>query len=155
MTNARTFLRTALLATALIAAPALADGPIKDRGEAVERAHFERDRETILAMAGDYKVRFDMQESTPWMAGYEPLDRKISGGHESVRVIEDTGTKIVLQHLLVVGAEGEEFVIKHWRQDWEYEPETRPAPGDPHPCRAAHADAWRSGRSCRGRGTRL
>ena len=123
MTNARTFLRTALLATALIAAPALADGPIKDRGEAVERAHFERDRETILAMAGDYKVRFDMQESTPWMAGYEPLDRKISGGHESVRVIEDTGTKIVLQHLLVVGAEGEEFVIKHWRQDWEYEPE--------------------------------
>ena len=123
MTNARTFLRTALLATALIAAPALADGPIKDRGEAVERAHFERDRETILAMAGDYKVRFDMQESTPWMAGYEPLDRKISGGHESVRVIEDTGKKIVLQHLLVVGAEGEEFVIKHWRQDWEYEPE--------------------------------
>ena len=120
---------TRLLGAALLAsvclstAPALADGPIADRGEAVEQAHFERDRETILAMAGDYKVRFDMQESTPWMAGYEPLDRKISGGYESVRVIEDPGTKIVLQHLLVVGQEGEEFVIKHWRQDWEYEPE--------------------------------
>ncbi len=123
MTNVRTFFRTALLATALVAAPALADGPIADRGEAVENAHFERDRETILSMAGDYKVRFDMQESTPWMTGYEPLDRKISGGHESVRVVEDTGTRIVLQHLLVVGEEGEEFVIKHWRQDWEYEPE--------------------------------
>ena len=56
MTNARTFLRTNLLAPALIAAPA-ADGPIKDR-EAID-GHFERDRETILAMAGDFKVRFD------------------------------------------------------------------------------------------------
>lgn len=123
MTSAKTLIRSALLATALIAAPALADGPIKDRGDAVETAQYERDRQTILAMAGDYKVRFDMQESTPWMEGYEPLDRKISGGYESVRVIEDTGTKIVLQHLLVVGPEGSEFVIKHWRQDWEYEPE--------------------------------
>ncbi|MXP10505.1 DUF6607 family protein [Pseudoblastomonas halimionae] len=119
----KNLIRSALLATALVGTPAMADGPIKDRGEAVEQAHFQRDRETILAMAGDYKVRFDMQESTPWMDGYEPLDRKISGGYESVRVIEDTGTRIVLQHLLVVGDEGEEFVIKHWRQDWEYEPE--------------------------------
>ena len=47
MTNARTFLRTALLATALIAAPALADGPIKDRGEAVERA-----QQAIIQAAG-------------------------------------------------------------------------------------------------------
>ncbi|MBX7483596.1 DUF6607 family protein [Qipengyuania qiaonensis] len=123
MNTITTLYRSALLATALIAAPVLADGPIADRGEAVERAHFERDRETILSMAGDYKVRFDMQESTAWMKGYEPLERKISGGHESVRVIEDTGTRIVLQHLLVVGEEGSEMVIKHWRQDWEYEPE--------------------------------
>jgi hypothetical protein len=74
-------------------------------------------------MAGDFQVRFDMQESTPWRAGYTPLDRKISGGHESVRVIEDTGRKIVLQHLLVAEHDGESIVIKHWRQDWEYEPE--------------------------------
>ena len=123
MTTVKNFVRSALLASALVAAPALADGPIKDRGEAAEKAHFERDRETILSMAGDYKVRFDMQESTPWLEGYEPLERKISGGHESVRVIEDTGTKIVLQHLLVAEHGGQEFVIKHWRQDWEYEPE--------------------------------
>ncbi len=123
MTKTRTFIGSALLAIALAATPALADGPIADRGEAVESAMFEQDRATILAMAGDYKVRFDMQESTPWMESYQPLDRKTSGGHESVRVIEDTGTKIVLQHLLVAEHEGETFVIKHWRQDWEYEPE--------------------------------
>ena len=104
------------------AVPALADGPVKPRAEAEEKASFEADRRDILAMAGNYKVRFDMRESTPWRAGYAPIDAKVSGGHESVRVIEDTGRKIVLQHLLVVTHEGKDHVIKHWRQDWEYEP---------------------------------
>ena len=122
MTKTRTFIGSTLLAIALVTSPALADGPIADRGKAVETAMFEQDRATILAMAGDYRVRFDMQESTPWTTSYQPLERKISGGHESVRVIEDTGTKIVLQHLLVAEHDGETFVIKHWRQDWEYEP---------------------------------
>ena len=81
------------------------------------------DRADILAMAGDYKVRFDMRESTPWRADYKAIEPKISGGHESVRVILDTPRKIVLQHLLVVDAGGTPMVIKHWRQDWEYEPE--------------------------------
>ena len=69
-----------------------------------------------------WRVRFDMQEATPWLKGYQPLERKISGGHESVRVIEDTGEKIVLQHMLVAEHEGKSFVIKHWRQDWQYAP---------------------------------
>lgn len=120
----KTLLASGLAALALAAvpaAPALADGPIVQSTEAA-RAAFEEDRKTILAMAGDFKVTFDMQESTPWMAGYTPLDRKISGGYESVRVIEDTGTRIVLQHLLVTGDEANPYVVKHWRQDWEYQP---------------------------------
>ena len=116
-------LSAGLLALALAATPALAHPPIPDRAPADERAAFEADRADILAMAGDFKVRFDMQEATSWRAGYEPLERKISGGHESVRVIEDTGRKIVLQHMLVVEQDGASHVIKHWRQDWEYEPE--------------------------------
>lgn len=111
-----------LLALALAASPALAHGPIDHGGTAAEQAAYDTDRAEILAMAGDYKVRFDMQESTPWLKGYQPLERKISGGHESVRVIEDTGEKIVLQHMLVAEHEGKTFVIKHWRQDWEYAP---------------------------------
>jgi hypothetical protein len=58
----------------------------------------------------------------PWREDYEPIKAKISGGHESVRVIKDTGREIVLQHLLVAEHEGENFVIKHWRQDWRFEP---------------------------------
>ncbi|MFV0643405.1 MAG: DUF6607 family protein [Sphingomonadaceae bacterium] len=110
------------LAIAFAASPALAHPPIAERPAAEEQAAFEADRADILAMAGNFKVRFDMQESTPWMAGYTPLERKISGEYESVRVIEDTGRKIVLQHLLVIEHEGKTHIIKHWRQDWEYEP---------------------------------
>jgi hypothetical protein len=111
-----------LLALALAATPALAHPPIAERPAAEEQATFDADRADILAMAGNFRVRFDMQETTPWLAGYTPLEPKVSGGHETVRVIEDTGRRIVLQHLLVVEHEGESFVIKHWRQDWEYEP---------------------------------
>ncbi|MDP4605880.1 MAG: hypothetical protein NWS68_06975 [Erythrobacter sp.] len=120
----RTILASGIAAMALAAAPApaLADAPIVQSQDAAKAA-FEADRETILAMAGDFKVTFDMQESTPWMAGYTPLDRKVSGGYESVRVIEDTGTRIVLQHLLVTGDDANPYVVKHWRQDWEYQPE--------------------------------
>jgi hypothetical protein len=84
---------------------------------------FEADRADILGMAGNYKVRFDMQEATSWRADYTPIPVKVSGGFEAVRVIEDTGRVIRLQHLLVVDAGGKPMVIKHWRQDWEYEPE--------------------------------
>ena len=86
-------------------------------------ADFQRDRAAILAMAGEYKVTFDFIETVPYLEGYNLKDRKLSGGHEVVRVIEDTGDFISLQHLLVVGDDDNPFVVKHWRQDWRYEPE--------------------------------
>lgn len=105
------------------AAPAaLAHPPIAERAAADEAAAFEADRAEILAMAGNFKVRFDMQEATSWMPGYMPQDRKISGGYEVVRVIEDTGRRIVLQHILVSELDGKAHITKHWRQDWDYEP---------------------------------
>ncbi len=85
-------------------------------------ANFEQDRASILAMAGDYKVSFDFTETVSFLAGYELKEPKLSGGHESVRVIEDRGDFISLQHLLVVGPDEAPFVVKHWRQDWQYEP---------------------------------
>ena len=111
----------ATIALAAAPAPALADDPVTRSADA-ERAAFEADRAAILAMAGDFAVVFDMQESTPWIEDYTPIDKKISGGYESVRVIEDTGTRIVLQHLLVTGPQDKPYVVKHWRQDWHYEP---------------------------------
>jgi len=108
-------------ALALLPVPALADAPLRQTAAEAQAAK-AADRADILAMAGHYKVRFDMQETTPWAVGYTPLDRKISGGNEVVRVIEDTPDHIALQHLLVVEHDGETHVIKHWRQDWDYQP---------------------------------
>ena len=93
--------------------------PIED----AQASNFEQDRESILAMAGDYKVSFDFTETVSFVDGYELKEPKLSGGYESVRVIEDQGDFISLQHLLVVGPEESPFVVKHWRQDWQYEPE--------------------------------
>ncbi len=112
----------ALSFMAALPGPARATDPVAPRTAEAEAAKFAADRAAILAMAGDYRVRFDMRETTPWRADYTPLEPKTSGGHESVRVIEDSGRRIVLQHLLVVKVGGKSQVIKHWRQDWEYEP---------------------------------
>lgn len=119
----RALLLAALLPLDLAATqPARADGPVAARPVDAEAAKFEADRGHILAMAGDYKVMFDMRETTPWLAGYKPIDPKISGGHEIVRIVEDSGRKIVLQHILVAEQGGRTLIIKHWRQDWTYEP---------------------------------
>lgn len=113
-----------LLTAFLIAAPlpAFADATVGPRAAAVEASKFQSDRNHILAMAGTFKVKFDFREQTSWQADYTPIEPKVSGGHEVVRVIEDTGRRIVLQHILVVEAEGQTMLVKHWRQDWTYEP---------------------------------
>lgn len=118
-------LLAAAFAVVPLGAPALADGPVAAQSAEAEKAAFQADRASILAMAGNYKVTFDMKETTPWRADYTPIPAKISGGYEAVRTIVDTGRTIVLQHMLVVtDGKGKTFVIKHWRQDWTYEPET-------------------------------
>jgi len=86
------------------------------------------DRSAIKAMAGDYKVRFHFIESAAFVAGYELKDPKKSGAYEVVRVIEERPDFISLQHILVVG-DGKEMPfmpVKHWRQDWTYEPKEIP-----------------------------
>ncbi|GAB4530438.1 MAG: hypothetical protein Tsb0010_12150 [Parvularculaceae bacterium] len=89
-------------------------------GEAA-KDKFERDRAAILAMTGDFDVTFDFTETVSFADGYEIKPPYVTGGDEIVRVIEDRGDFISLQHILVVGGE-EKFPVKHWRQDWIYEP---------------------------------
>lgn len=103
-----------------LAASAQAQAPLQATARYGDRA---RDHAAILAMAGTFKVTFDMRETTPLVASYTPFPAKLSGGHEVVRVLVDTPDRVVLQHLLVVAdGNGKTMVIKHWRQDWVYEP---------------------------------
>lgn len=82
-----------------------------------------RDRQSILAMQGDYTVDFAFDETVLLQPGYERQAAMRSGGDETVIVVEDTPTRIVLQHILVDAKSG--HVTKHWRQDWFYEAPTR------------------------------
>lgn len=82
----------------------------------------EKDRRAILAMQGDHRVDFHFMETVPLAPGYQRRDTKTTGGFETVRVLESTPDRIVLQHLLVTPS-GQ--VIKHWRQDWTFEAEAR------------------------------
>ena len=78
-----------------------------------------RDRQSILAMQGEYLVDFAFDETVLLKPGYERGSAQRSGGDEVVIVVEDAPGRIVLQHLLVEPKSG--HVTKHWRQDWTWE----------------------------------
>ncbi len=94
-----------------------------DHTHAVTSAEIEQDRKAILAMAGDYKVTFQFQETVGIKPGYELKEPYHSEATEFIEVIEDRGDFISLQHVLVLHDEetGEARVVKHWRQDWTYQ----------------------------------
>lgn len=85
-------------------------------------AQFEQDRQAILAMQGEYAVTFDFRETVPIAAGYELAEPKFTPAREVVVVVEDRGDFIMLQHLLLAGDGPDPFIVKHWRQDWQYQP---------------------------------
>lgn len=88
---------------------------------------FERDRRAILAMAGPYRTSFDFLETVGYTLDHEPQRPYQSWATEYVHVIEDRGDFISLQHIMVMvyrdedGNLSEPLVMKHWRQDWQYE----------------------------------
>ena len=88
---------------------------------------YEKDRRAILAMAGPYRVSFDFLEVAGYVPGFEPDRPYQSWGTEYVYVVEDRKDFISLQHIMVMifeqddGSVSEPFVMKHWRQDWQYQ----------------------------------
>ncbi|MBR9824662.1 MAG: hypothetical protein GYB36_02520 [Alphaproteobacteria bacterium] len=116
----------ALSAGALVAGCATTEAANHAVMPVVERsqAEFERDRQAILAMQGEYAVTFDFIETIAIEPGYELAEDKSTPAREVVIVVEDTGDFIMLQHLLIVGEDDSPFIVKHWRQDWRYEPDT-------------------------------
>jgi len=105
-------MKSLLVSLSVVALPlaAFADSP-----------KFERDRAAILAMAGAFEVEFNFTETVALAEGYELKRPYQSTARELVKVAEDTGKRITLQHLLVVNGESGPEVIKHWAQIWKYE----------------------------------
>ena len=90
---------------------------------------FERDRRAILAMAGPYRVSFDFLEVVRFDPSLKPDAPYQSWGTEYVFVSEDRNDFIALQHILVMrmqledGKASEPMVVRHWRQEWRYQPD--------------------------------
>lgn len=95
---------------------------------------FRRDRAAILAMAGDYRASFDFLETAVFTPPPKPGDEARparpyrSWGTERIYVVADSPSFLSLQHVMVMffedaqGALQGPMVMKHWRQDWRYEP---------------------------------
>lgn len=83
----------------------------------------EQDIKAIKDMCGCYEVTFNFAETFEYVeeSTYLPSKVKHDKGLEWVQLVEDSKDKISMQHLLIVGNPAEPHIVKHWRQDWEYE----------------------------------
>jgi hypothetical protein len=93
-------------------------------------SEMERDRRAILAMAGPYRVSFDFLEVVRYDPRLAPDAPYQSWGTEYVFVAEERPDFIALQHVLVMrmqlegGKVSEPMVVRHWRQEWRYQPQS-------------------------------
>jgi hypothetical protein len=87
----------------------------------------ERDRQAILTMAGAYRTSFDFIETVGFTPQYEPPAPYQSWGTERVYIVASEPDFISLQHIIVMHFAAEDgtlsapMVVKHWRQDWQYQ----------------------------------
>lgn len=83
----------------------------------------KQDKKAIKDMCGCYAVTFNFAETFEYVedSTYLPSPTKHDKALEWVEILEDDPNKIVLQHLLIVGPPNNQMIVKHWRQDWEFE----------------------------------
>jgi hypothetical protein len=76
------------------------------------------EKKAVESLCGCYEVDFMYAETFSPNEEYEFPKRYHAKGLELVLPIENADNKIMLQHLLVID---DTTIIKHWREDWEYE----------------------------------
>ena len=110
--------------------PVVMDTAIAPSWDALQQpglSKMERDQAAIRGLAGDFKASFDFLETLVFLHGGVPSQPYRSWGTERVLLIEDRPGLVELQHMLVmsfIDTKGEiqgPFVMKHWRQRWEFE----------------------------------
>ncbi len=78
----------------------------------------KQEQDAIKSLCGCYEVDFRYAETFAPDTAYKFHPRYHTGGLEWVVAEESGEHKMILQHLLVAD---DDFVIKHWREDWEFE----------------------------------
>ncbi|MEM9916734.1 MAG: DUF6607 family protein [Bacteroidota bacterium] len=74
--------------------------------------------EAVKSFCGCFEVEFKYAETFAHEEGYEFHEPFQAKALELVVMEEETPTKMVMQHILVIS---DSFFIKHWREDWEYQ----------------------------------
>ena len=88
----------------------------------------QQDRLAILSMSGAYRSTFEFMETVSF-GGNDLLDTPYrSWGTEYIYVVDNEENFISLQHVMVMFfPHGKKLVgpivMKHWRQEWRYEPD--------------------------------
>ncbi len=84
----------------------------------VAAAQTKQEQQAIQQLCGCFEVSFKYAETFSKDTGYQHAKPYYAKGLEWVVAEENTDRKMVLQHLLVVQ---DSMIVKHWREDWEYE----------------------------------
>lgn len=80
------------------------------------------DLQAIKSMAGCYDIEFKYTETFAPEVDYEFAYDYTSAAFEWAEIVEETKDKVVIQHLLIIQRDSmPAYIIKHWRQDWEYQ----------------------------------
>ena len=84
-------------------------------------AQKKQDIEAIKNMCGCFEIDFKFSETFQYSndSNYSKSKNYNSKALEFARIIKDEKDHISIQHLLVM----DDYVIKHWRQDWIYQNE--------------------------------
>jgi len=85
---------------------------------AVAFAQTAAEQKAVKSLCGCFEVDFKYAETFAADTAYKFHPRYNASGLEWVVAEESNPTKFVLQHLLLVS---DSMVIKHWREDWEFE----------------------------------
>ena len=82
-------------------------------------AQSTQDLQAIRSMCGCYEVEFAFAETFSSDTLYQFHENYQASALEWVEMVSDSGNRLQLQHILVFG---DDYTMKHWRQDWVYQP---------------------------------
>ena len=83
----------------------------------------KKDVETIKSMCGCYEVTFKFAETFNYSkdSTYTPSKNKIAYAVEWIDLTYIDKNNLIIQHILQMGKDSNAYIMKHWRQDWNYQ----------------------------------
>ncbi len=90
-------------------------------GCATKGRQISSDKTNIKSFQGCYEVGFNFAETFQLVEGYKTTAPYNSKALEYVVVDQEMDREVGLQHILIVGKD-KKATLKHWRQEWFYEP---------------------------------